>query len=178
MVAGALVPAEPLFIGVDISKSWIDIADTQGRKRRVANEPAAITEAFSGPWSHCANLVCEATGGYERALMRVAMQLGLPLRRIYPNRARAFGCACPGLAKTDALDAQMLAEFAAFTVNEPCPALPDPQTQQLADMVRRLTQLGDLRQSECCRVRTAEAENIKASIQAVLAILDAQIIAI
>lgn len=178
MVAGAPVPAEPLFIGVDVSKSWIDIADTQGRTRRVANEVAAIAEAFSGPWSRCANLVCEATGGYERALMRVAMQLGLPLRRVHPNRARAFGRACPGLAKTDALDAQMLAQFAAFTVNEPCPPLPDPQTQQLADMVSRLTQLGDLRQSECCRVKTAEAENIKASIQAVLAILDAQIIAI
>ena len=177
-VDGALISAEPLFVGVDVSKSWIDIADTQGCKRRVANEPTAIAEAFSGPWKHCANLVCEATGGYERALMRVAKQLGLPLRRVHPNRARAFGRASARLAKTDALDAQMLAEFAAFTANEPCPALPEPQTQELADMVSRLTQLGELRQSESCRIKTAETGKIKASIQAVLAILDAQIIAI
>ncbi len=35
-------------------------------------------------------MVCEATGGYERPLMGVAAQLGLPLRRVHPNRARAF----------------------------------------------------------------------------------------
>jgi hypothetical protein len=41
-------PAEPRFVGVDVSKSWIDIADTAGRKQRVANEPRAIAAAFAG----------------------------------------------------------------------------------------------------------------------------------
>jgi hypothetical protein len=102
-----LLESEPLFIGIDVSKSWIDIADTCGRALRVANEETAIAAAFKGPckdpckgpckdpckdpWSSCADMVCEATGGYERALMRVAKQRGLPLRRVHPNRARAFG---------------------------------------------------------------------------------------
>ncbi len=84
------LPTKPLFIGVDVSKAWVDIADTDGRRRQVANEASAIAAAFTGPWSTCANLVCEATGGYERVLMRVAAKLALPLRRVHPNRARAF----------------------------------------------------------------------------------------
>ena len=71
-------------------------------------------------------MVCEATGGYERPLMRVAAQLGLPLRRVHPNRARAFAQAAARLAKTDAIDARMLARFAAFIADEP--ARPSPAT--------------------------------------------------
>ena len=167
--------AKPLFIGVDVSKGWIDIADTQGRKRRVANEPSAITAAFSGDWADCASMVCEATGGYERVLMRVARERGLPLRRVHPNRARAFGQATARLAKTDALDAQMLAKFAAFTVDEPAAPLPSARQQSLADMVSRLNQLKDLRQSESCRVKLAEGGAVKASLNAVLKVLKAQI---
>jgi len=70
----------------------VDIGDTAGRKARVANNVAALLGVFTGPWSRepCANMVCEATGGYERPLMEAAGALGLPLRRIHPNRARAF----------------------------------------------------------------------------------------
>ena len=56
--------------------------------------------------------------------MRVANKRGLPLRRAHPNRARAFGQMTARLAKTDVLDARMLAEFAAFTASEPRPPLP------------------------------------------------------
>src|SRR5260370_20504633 len=116
---------EPLFIGVDVSKSWIDIADTQGRALRVANEETAIAAAFKGRWSTCANMVCEATGGYERALMRVAKQRGLPLRRVHPHRARAFCPMTARLAKTHALDARGLARPAAFTPDQPRAAFPE-----------------------------------------------------
>jgi transposase len=113
--SGERLVAKPLFIGIDVSKSWIDIADPCGRALRVANEETAIAATFKGPWSSGTDMVCEATGGCERALMRVAKQRGLPLRRVHPNRARAFGQMTARLAKTDALDARMLAEFAAFT---------------------------------------------------------------
>jgi hypothetical protein len=103
--------AKPLFIGVDVSKAWVDIADTDGRRKPVANEVAAIAAAFTGPWSTCAtwstcaNIVCEATGGYEGALMRVASSL-CPCAGCIPiapaNRARAFAQATGRLAKTPA----------------------------------------------------------------------------
>ncbi|MDE3177236.1 MAG: IS110 family transposase, partial [Pseudomonadota bacterium] len=167
--------AEPRFVGVDVSKSWIDIADTAGRKQRVANEACVIAAAFAGPWSNCAAIVCEATGGYERALMDVAQAQGLPLRRVHPNRAHAFAKASCGLAKTDALDAKMLAKFAAFMADEPAPPLPGPQTRELAALVARLVQLTDLRQSETCRSQMEPAAAVKASIGAVLQILGEQI---
>jgi transposase len=167
-------PAEPVFIGVDVSKSWIDIADTKGRKTRVANESEAIKAAFTGVWSRCASIVCEATGGYERTLMQVARDEGLPLRRVHPNRARSFAKATAQLAKTDALDARTLARFAAFSADEPWAPLPDPKTQELADMVSRLTQLSDLYHSEHCRVKQAANATIKASIVAVTEAIKAQ----
>ena len=166
---------EPVFIGVDVSKAWIDIADTKGRRARVANEDEAIRSAFTGPWVSCAHIVCEATGGYERALMRVARDLGLPLRRVHPNRARAFGQATAKLAKTDALDAQMLAKFAAFTVDEPWEPSPAPNHQELADMVSRLTQLKALHQSEVCRAQMDVPVAIRRSIAAMTATIKAQI---
>jgi transposase len=172
---GERLVAKPLFIGIDVSKSWIDIADTCGRAWRVANEETAIAAAFKGPWSSCTDMVCEATGGYERALMRVAKQRGLPLRRVHPNRARAFGQMTARLAKTDALDARMLAEFAAFTASEPRQPLPTAPSLELADMVSRLGQLTDLHQSETCRIKLAEGARIKASITAVLKVIKAQI---
>jgi transposase len=170
--------AKPLFIGVDVSKAWVDIADTEGRRKQVANEASAIAAAFTGPWSTCANLVCEATGGYERVLMRVAAKLALPLRRVHPNRARAFAQATGRLAKTDVIDAKMLAQLAAFTVHEPPKPAPSAQAQELAAMVSRLNQLTDLRQSESCRAQLAPGTRIKASINAMLKVIDAQIDAI
>lgn len=167
--------ADPAFVGVDVSKSWVDFADTHGNKQRVANQYAELKAALLGAWSNCASMVCEATGGYERVLMLVASEVGAPLRRVHPNRARAFGQATARLAKTDALDARMLARFAAFTVHEPWAPLPDPKAQELADMVSRLTQMTDLHQSEACRVKMLVGPAIKSSILAVMKVIKAQI---
>lgn len=106
----AMVGSPGCFIGVDVSKAWVDIADTTGRTMRVTNEAASLAAVFVGPWSraNCANLVCEATGDYERPLIAVAAALGLPLRRAHPNRVHAFAKAKAKLAKTDAIDAQVI----------------------------------------------------------------------
>lgn len=160
------------FLGVDISKSWVDFADTNGRRARVGNDEASLAGVFVGPWAPeaCANVVCEATDGYERALMRVAGTLGLPLRRVHPNRARARA----RLAKTDELDAQILADFAKFTAAEEAPPLPGLQQREL---VSRLRQLKDLRQAEGCRAKQAASTPVKASIEVLLVVLDEQIAA-
>jgi len=167
------------FLGVDISKGWVDIADTAGRRTRVDNDVASLTSAFVGPWTPeaCATVVCEATGGYERALEQVAGTLGLPLRRVHPNRARAFAKARARLAKTDELDAQILADFAKFIANEDAPPLPGLQQRELAELVSRLRQLKDLRQAEGCRAKQAASTLVKTSIEIMLAVIDEQIAA-
>ena len=72
----------------------------------------------------------------------------------------------------------MLARFAAFIADEPARPSPAPQTQTLAALVSRLDQLSDLRQSESCRAHQAHEASVKASIGAVIEVLDSQIDAI
>jgi len=175
--SGKLFLAGPLCLGADVSKSWIDLCDTQGCVKRVDNRPDAIEAAFIGPWAKVALVVCEATGGYERALMQTAEKLSLRLRRVHPSRARAFAQATGRLAKTDPLDAAILARFAHFTFDEPAPPALPAKAQELAAMVSRLTQLTDLRQSETCRAKLASGEAIKASIDILLKAIGEQIAA-
>ncbi|GJE70072.1 IS110 family transposase [Methylorubrum podarium] len=169
-------PAAPCFLGADISKEWVDFADLQGRTAHIDNTVTALTAALSEPcWRGCANLVCEATGGYERPLIEAAAALGLPLRRIHPSRARAFARAKAKLAKTDRIDAAVLAALAAFTADEPAPPLPSPAQRALAELMTRLGQLKDQRQAEQCRRERTESALVRRSIAASLALLDAQI---
>lgn len=182
MVAAATPPTPALacpacFLGADVSKAWVDLADTDGRSLRVDNTVAALSAALSAPhWRDaCANLVCEATGGYEQPLVAAAVALGLPLRRIHPSRARAFARARARLAKTDRIDAALLADMALFTANEAAPAPPGPGQRALAELMTRLGQLKDQRQAEQCRAERAESAIVGRSIAASLALLDTQI---
>lgn len=170
-------PAPPCFLGADVSKAWVDLADTQGRTAHVANTVEALTAALSARcWREpCANLVCEATGGYERPLIAAATALGLPIRRVHPGRARAFARAKARLAKTDRIDAAVLAALAAFTCEETAPPLPGPAQRALAELMTRLTQLKDQRQAEQCRAERAENPLVRGSIAASLVLLDGQI---
>jgi len=92
------------------------------------------------------NILLEATGGYERALMAALMDAGRPVTRINPRRARAFAIAMGTTAKTDAIDAALLARMAEL-VNAPVLA-PDPQRQALRALVQRREQLVEQRDSE------------------------------
>lgn len=170
------LPATPCFLGADVSKAWIDLADTRGRTARVDNTVAALTAVLSRPhWRACTNLVCEATGGYERPLLAAATALGLPIRRIHPSRARAFARASAKLAKTDRIDAAVLADLAAFTAGETAPPLPSPAQRAMAELMTRLTQLKDQRQAEDCRAERTESPIVQRSIRDSLALLDRQI---
>lgn len=146
----------------------------------MANTVEALTTAVSAaPWREtCVNLVCEATGGYERPLIAAATALGLPIRRIHPSRARAFARAKARLAKTDRIDAACLAALSAFTAEEASPPLPDPAQRALAELMTRLGQLKDQRQAELCRDALIENPLVKASIAESLALFDRQIAAL
>lgn len=172
-----LAPASPVFLGADVSKAWVDLSDTRGRSLRVANTIEALSAALAtADWrGACANLVCEATGGYERPLIAAATALALPIRRIHPSRARAFARAKAKLAKTDRIDAAVLAALAAFTADEPVPPLPGPGQRALTELMTRLTQLKDQRQAEQCRAERSESPIVRRSIAASLALLDDQI---
>jgi transposase len=165
------------FVGIDISKHWVDFADTQGRRKHVANDETLIAAQFTGPWAGelCGRVVCEATGGYERPLLRVAERLSLPLCRVHPNRTHAFIQAFGPAAKTDQIDARMLACYARATQGEALTFFPSASQQKLRDLASRLQQLKALHQTEICRAKQTDLKVIRSSIQAVLGVIEDQI---
>ena len=164
------------FIGVDVSKKWIDLADLQGRHKRVSNDEVSIAALFSGPWAtkECVRVVCEATGGYERPLMRVAQRLALPLCRVHPNRTHAFIKAFGPAAKTDKIDAQMLAAYAQATQGQELTLVLNETQQKLKDLTSRLQQIKALHQEETCRLQQTDIKAVRGSIEAVLRLLEEQ----
>jgi hypothetical protein len=145
--------AEPLFVGLDVSKSWVDIADSAGRKQRVSNDAAALTAALEGDRGVCANMVCEATGGGERALLRVAAERALPLRRVHPNRAHACAEGDRSTRQDGRARCAKAQDIRRLHRRRAAGAPAASQTQTLAAMVSRLNQLTDLRQSESSRLK-------------------------
>ena len=101
-------------------------------------------------------IVVEATGGLERALLRALVDAALPVIAVNPRQVRDFAKATGQLAKTDALDAAVLARFAAV-IQPPERALPDPQTQELAAVLARRRQVLAMQRAEQNRLDRAPA---------------------
>ena len=106
-------------VGIDVSKRRLDIFDEGiGVSERVANAPHAIAELVAR-WRCDALVVFEATGVYDLELREALRAAGIRFARINPARARDFGRASGQLAKTDPIDARVIAHFAEATQPEP-----------------------------------------------------------
>lgn len=160
----------PGYIGIDVSKDHLDIFD--GSARRIGNTPEAIA-ALLADLTRPRLVLFEATGRYDRHLQQQLHAAGIGFARVNPLQARAFARATGRLAKTDAIDAQMLAAMAQALTPPPQPPV-DPERQDLADLHRRRAQLVDFRQMERNRLHTA-SPSIAPSIASHLSWLDTQI---
>lgn len=107
-------PASRPYLGIDVSKDQFDLAfDGQAATSTFANDAAGIAQLIQHLRPlHPALIVLEATGGYERALLQAALDADLPIARVQPGRVRHFAKAQGLLAKSDALDARLLALYA------------------------------------------------------------------
>lgn len=144
-------------VGIDVSKRMLDIFDEAvGAPERIANAAQAITEQVAR-W-RCGNVfvVFEATGVYDRALAEALQQAGIRFARINPARARDFARAGGRLAKTDAIDARMLAAFAR-TMAPAAGQPPKPARNALASLAKRRDQLVQMRAQE--KNRRSEARD-------------------
>ena len=101
------------FAGIDVSKDWLDGAVLgEKRTRRFADTKQGIREVVRWMRQHQPKLiVVEATGGYEEALVLALFEASLPVARVSPQRVRQYARAKGRLAKTDPLDAHLLAEY-------------------------------------------------------------------
>ena len=119
-------------VGVDISKDYLDVAlYPSGTGKRFTNDTKGHRALirWSDPYQ-IERVVFEATGPYHRSFERTLASAGLPMAKINPRQARRFAEACGTLAKTDAIDAAMLARFGALLA----PQTHDPVSQTLDEM--------------------------------------------
>ncbi len=145
------------FVGIDISEAQLEVAvRPDGESFRVAHTEEGMGQVVRrmgelGPKL----IVMEATGELEMALAGMLAAEGFGLSIVNPRQVREFARATGKLAKTDALDAQVLAHFAE-AVRPEVRALPDEQTQQLSALVARRRQLVEMLTAERHRLRRAK----------------------
>lgn len=145
-----------VFVGIDVAKAQLDVAvRPSGEVWQFANDPPGVQALAKRLQDLGPTLVLlEATGGLEYLVVGELAMVGLPLAVVNPRQVRRFAQATGRLAKTDKLDAQVLAQFADVVRPEPRP-LPDVATRELAALVTRRRQLVEMRTSELQRLGTA-----------------------
>lgn len=156
--------SEEIFIGVDVCKAWLDLAqvpaapaDKSGAlSPRVDNDESGRAALVSqlkklGPTL----VVMEATGGFEAALASELCAAGIAVAVVNPKKVRDFARATGVLAKTDRLDAQVLARFAQ-AIRPQVYALPGETQQEIIELVDRRAQLVTMRAQEKNRLSTVK----------------------
>jgi transposase len=150
--------------GVDVSKAFLDLA--------IEGQPDRLIERCRT--AQVQLVVLEATGGLERRLIRALAQAAIAWHRANPRQVRDLARAMGKLAKTDAIDAQVLVDYACKI--QPRPHTLPPQNQvKLYDLAQRHQQLTDMRIAESNRLSRCEDDTLIAMIQAHQAFIDQQI---
>lgn len=147
------------FVGIDVSKDYLDVALRPGDESwRLPHDASGLAELIhrlqAGPPTL---IVLEATGGLEVPVAAALATAGLPVAVVNPRQVRDFAKATGHLAKTDRLEAQVLAHFAEAIRPVPRP-LPDAQAQALKALLARRRQLVEMLTAERNRLHTALPE--------------------
>lgn len=165
----------PGFIGIDVSKHHLDVFDsTDGRTARLANTAEALAPLLR-TWKDTEVFVLfEATGRYDLVLRGCLAAAGIRFARVNPARAREFARAAGALAKTDKIDARMLAVMAQCLAPAPSPTA-DEERDTLALAHKRRDQLVHIRQQERTRRSECGDPALRADIEQHLRWLDARV---
>ena len=144
-----------VYVGIDVSKATLDIGTSDGETWQVANDDRAMEPLRERLGAlQPALVVLEATGSYEARAAAALASAGLPVAVVNPRQVRHFARATGALAKTDRIDARVLARFAQAVQPEPRP-LPDAEAQELEALLTRRRQLLDMLVAEESRLETA-----------------------
>lgn len=176
---GATQRAQRPNAGIDVSKEHLD-ACWATQQPRVGNDASGWTELIAKLQGDAVDLVVvEATGGYERGVVAALQAAGITVARVNPRQARDFAKSLGVLAKSDALDARCLRDFADVLAQHKDRAkfitpLLDQQRELLAGLMTRRRQLIDMHVAESQRLQHANARAAR-SIRSVLKLLDRQL---
>jgi len=163
-------------VGIDVSKRFFDLHILEDRQdRHFAFTPAQVQECVQ--WltrQEIALIVLEATGGYEGELARTLQQASLPVAVVNPRRIRDFAKAAGRIAKTDRLDARIIAQYGA-SLQPPESRRLDENSCLLKALARRRQQLVEMRTAESNHREHAGDPMIQRSIAAILRTLEKEI---
>jgi transposase len=165
-----------MFVGIDVAKDRLDVhVRPAGESFAVARDGEGIEELVKRLAAVTPSLiVLEATGGFETVVAAGLAAAGLPLAVVNPLQIRDFARATARLAKTDTLDAAVIAHFAE-AVNPPPRPLADPQQRLLGELMARRRQLIEMMVAEGNRRRLLTFRRTLKSVDRVLATLKAQL---
>src|SRR5919107_4335968 len=133
------------YVGVDVSKERLEVCVRRGREEKEDEDPFGVSNDPAGTQTLLGSLleerpvlvILEATGGFERPVAAALAAAGLPIAVVNPRQARDFARAMGRLAKTDRIDAQILARFAQAVRPAPRP-VPEEEDQALAEITTLL----------------------------------------
>src|SRR3954468_21641167 len=159
--------SSPVFVGIDVSKAYLDSATRPGTKTaaRDPNDPAGIAALVSRLKPLAPTLVVvEATGGLEMPLVAALQVAQIPVAAINPRQARDFAKASGKRAKTDRIDAEVLAHFAEAIRPEARP-LPSAEVQALDALMSRRQQLQGMRLMESNRLGSCSGPTVRSGLE-------------
>ena len=167
---------ETLFIGIDVAKDTFHVASCPASINiSLPNSSTGTKQLIKTLQPHkIALVVLEATGGYERPIVAELLEANFKVVVASPRQVRDFARGLGEFAKTDPIDAAVLARFAQVVQPKPKPPS-SPETDELADLVRRRRQLTDLRTQELNRSETVRHPRVRKSVRKMIKTLDYQI---
>jgi len=166
-------------VGVDVSKDTLEVAVLVGRQvvctASLANDQQGAEQLVKLCKQHRPQqLVMEATGGWEQLAAAKLAAAGLPVAIVNPRQVRRFAQALGRLAKTDQIDAQVLAQFGQ-SVPLPRRPLPEEKVAELREKLLRRDQLIRIRTAESHRLATCRSQAVRQSIQTILAAVEEEV---
>jgi len=155
------------YLGLDVAKASVVLAsEPASQVGQFATDPAGLQTLVAACQAQPVTLiVLEATGGYEAPVAAALATAGLPVTIVNPRQVRAFAQALGRLAKTDRVDAEVLALFAARVRPTPRP-LPDAATQELEALLARRRQLLEMLHAERQRLPRARGREVRRNLRA------------
>ncbi len=167
--------AQQVFVGIDVAKDWFDVAvrpsDESWRDSQDEAGIAVLTDRLLQMRPHL--VIMEASGGYERLIAAALGAAGLPIAVVNPRQVRDFARSLGKLAKTDRIDAEVIAHFGQAADVEPRP-VSSQDALELDALVTRRRQVVRMRAAEQVR-RQQALPVVQVRIDRVLALLDQEL---